>query len=673
MATVQALRWSKPKQVATRRGLRFLRVAEPTDEFWRLWKANSAFLKQAGFSLFQNNGHWQVCWWSGHKTSEEIARASCATSATVELPSPDGKEYLPFQRAGIVFAVEQLRRRGGVLIADEMGLGKTIQAVGVLNAMPELKRVLVVCPASLKLNWVRELERWLVKPRSIVMADASTAIPGGEVVVVTNYETIVRRLGSGDAVGENAVAHGKRRFHRDALNTTPWDIVIGDELQKIKNRQAQRSAAFVSIPTRYRLGLTGTPALNRPAELFNLLHWIAPSDFPSFYPFARRYCNAQRTRWGLDCRGASNLDELRNLLRGGGFMVRRLKHDVLRELPPKRRQIVELPASGFEDELEQERETWERHEALVLQYQALSVVLRASSPDRYEAEVERLRCSVLHAFRELAHARHKLALRKAPMVAEAVVAAAEANQTPVVFAHHKDVIEQLASAVREAGFRPAVVDGDTPMEKRQAAVDMFQKGMADCFVGSIGAAGVGITLTRSALVMFAELDWVPANVTQAEDRCHRIGQHHPVLVQHYVVDGSLDAKIAKMLVQKQAVLTAMLDIGDDKRPVVPGETDSVATVPAEPLRETDYTHDEARQLHNAIRALAAACDGAFAHDGAGFNRLDAAVGREIAGRSFAVYSPKLVGLMARLVWRYRKQLGDGSDTVELARRLCGKK
>ena len=191
------------------------------------------------------------------------------------------------------------------------------------------------------------------------------------------------------------------------------------------------------------------------------------------------------------------------------------------------------------------------------------------------------------------------------------------------------------------------------MADRQAAVDRFQ-GDPDCrvFVGGILAAGVGITLTASAHVVFAELDWVPGNVAQAEDRCHRIGQTDRVLVQHLVIDGSLDARMAHMIVDKQAVIDAALDDEPDRTLVV-----HTPTPPPPPL--PDAHPDDAAAVQDALRSLAGVCDGAVELDDQGFNRFDTRLGTSLAA------APKLsarqVDAGLRVVWKYHRQLAP--DTV----------
>lgn len=152
--------------------------------------------------------------------------------------------------------------------------------------------------------------------------------------------------------------------------------------------------------------------------------------------------------------------------------------------------------------------------------------------------------------------RHEMALAKVDDVIEHLV---DLDHQVVVMAHHKDVVQGIKDGLEAVGKTVVTLTGDCNQQHRQDSVDTFQAGKADVFIGTIGAAGVGITLTKASHVVFAELDWVPGNMSQAEDRCHRIGQTDSVLVQHLVVDKSLDARIAEALVDKQKVLDKALD------------------------------------------------------------------------------------------------------------------
>lgn len=315
-----------------------------------------------------------------------------------------------------------------------------------------------------------------------------------------------------------------------------------------------------AIRAKRRVFLTGTPIVNRPVELWPLVRSLDPQGLgKSFWSYANRYCNATRTRFGLDTSGASNLDELQMRLRAS-VMVRRLKADVLTELPPKVRQVIEIPADGMESLVEAERTAYSGHKAKIDAITARAEALReAGDMAGYASAVDQLREASSVAFEEMARARHDLAVAKLPAVIEHLDSVVEATGKVVVMCWHHDVVDAIAA---HYGRDAVVVSGKVPVEQRQAAVERFQTDpTCTVFVGTIKAAGVGLTLTAASTVVFAELWWVPGDISQAEDRCHRIGQRDSVLVQHLVVDGSIDATQAKVIVAKQDVIDRALDVG----------------------------------------------------------------------------------------------------------------
>jgi SWI/SNF-related matrix-associated actin-dependent regulator 1 of chromatin subfamily A len=563
-------------------------------------------------------------------TREESAKreqASRATDVDIDIPRPAGLEYFPFQRAGIAYAL----RVPNVLIADEMGLGKTIQAIGVVNADDAIRRVLVVCPASLKLNWQRELEKWLTKPLRVGIADSRT-LPVADVVIV-NYDVL----------------------HKHDLQAEMFDLLVVDEAHRIKNGKARRTQQVLALRARRRVYMTGTPLVNRPVELWTLIHSLDPTTWSSFWPYAKRYCGAARNKYGWDLSGASNLHELQARLRGT-IMVRRLKRDVLTELPPKIRQVIELPADGATAEIAAERAAWQRHEAAIDELRAAVELAKASeAPDDYRNAVERLQAGARVAFTEISRLRYATALAKAPQVIEHVREALEEDgRKVVIFAHHHDVIDHLMAAF---GSEAVALTGDTPLADRQAAVDRFQADdQVRVFIGSLTAAGVGITLTASSHVVFAELDWVPGNVTQGEDRCHRIGQRSSVLAQHLVLEGSLDATMARALVAKQDTIDKALDDPIEAQvPVAPAAGHVSVSRKALDAEASRMTPEVVEAVHKALRILAAFDpDHAMELNAVGFNRVDGLIGHSLAG--VAALTPRQSALGRRLVLKYHRQL-----------------
>jgi SWI/SNF-related matrix-associated actin-dependent regulator 1 of chromatin subfamily A len=601
----------------------------------------------------------------------ESRRTDVEAPADFSVPVPDGLSYLPYQRAGISYALAP--QRSGTLIADEMGLGKTIQAIGVINGDESIRHVLVICPASLRLNWAREFKKWLTRAATIVVAGLGRG--GGPLIAATGGDIRIR------IVNYNGLAKRLRELVSPSLNApeTPWDLVIVDEAHYCKNDRAQRTQHVLTIGrnAKRRVALTGTPICNRPKELFPLLRLVAPAvwdpagkdrrtgkEYPEGsgrgrFRFERRYCAAyfDGKRW--DAGGATNLEELQDKLRAT-CMIRRLKADVLTELPPKRRQIIEL--EGGDDAVDEERRLWSRHEGeLERLREDVELARAAESEDDYTAAVNRLRSGTGLAFTEIAKVRRETAMAKVEQVIEHVREVFEGGtEKLVLFAHHKDLIAKLAKDLAEFGV--VTLTGDTPMLDRQAAVDRFQQD-ASCrlFIGSITAAGVGLTLTAASHVIFAELDWVPGNVTQAEDRCHRIGQRNSVLVQHLVLAGSLDAQMARTLVAKQEIADSALD----------KERAAIAAEPALPTAERAATEGKRAELdkvaaeltpaqiaaiHEALRMLARRCNGAATEDGSGFAKIDVRIGHSLA--QSARLTPRQAALGQRLVRKYRRQLGE---------------
>lgn len=645
------LHWSEPKQVNTKRGLKVLKKAAPTPEFWDIWKVNKHTLKENGYSIGKDrDGTWELCYW-GELPKEEKERIekslaqSQAADADVDFPKPEGLEYLGYQKAGIQYCIEH----DNVLIGDEMGLGKTIQALGVVNALEHIKRVLVISPASLRLNWKKEAEKWLIRDFNIgVVIQADYPIDADFLII--NYDVIKK--------------------HYNKLMQQEWDLIILDEVHYLKNSQAQRTQhvfgcranakkkikAVAKLPTKRWLALTGTPILNRPIELWTLIHAFDPNGLgKNIMGFGKRYCNGYQSAYGWDFTGASHLDELQLRLREK-FMIRRLKEDVLTELPPKVRQIVELPPT--DDILELMSEQWsryERHEELIDQLEAdIALADAADDKEEYKRKVAALKNVTKAAFEDIAYLRHQLGLAKVPELIQHLKDCLESG--PIVcFVHHKDV----AKAIVEAIPTSVLLTGDTKLEDRQKAVDDFQEGKdgINLFVGTIKAAGVGWTLTRASHVVIGELPFVPADVSQAEDRCHRIGQKGSVFVQHVVMQGSLDAKMAQTIISKQEVIDRALDDGQAAKllesPATPSRNREIELVMPEEPKEK-LTEEQIEAVHLGLQQLAAMCDGARYEDGCGFNKFDTNMGKGLA--ACVALSQKQGLLGQKLVRKYHRQL-----------------
>lgn len=448
---------------------------------------------------------------------------------------PEGEELFPYQASGAAW----LTSHPNTLLGDEMGLGKTVQVAVALNHVErDGKPVLIICPASLKRNWEAELKTWLTWDARIqVLSGGRDKVDALADIVIVNYD-ICHKGGTGKS-----------------LKAVPeWSVLVCDESHYLKNPKALRTKGILGTPAKkkarkvveeakpgfadkatHRWMLTGTPIPNRPVELQPVLAKLDPQRFGHFFRFALRYCNAHQNGYGWDFNGASNLEELQTVLRSS-VMLRRLKADVLTELPAKLRGVVVMEPNA-----------------------ECAEVLKREADYNPDELADMLNEGITPAFDEMSTVRADLAAAKAPLVAEYVREQIEAGlEKVVVFGHHKSMIRRLESELAEFGV--VSITGETPTADRQDIVQQFQADPnTKVFVGNIIAAGVGLTLTAASRVIMAELDWVPGNVTQAEDRCHRIGQKDTVQVTHLVVDGSLDARLVKTLIAKQRVMDKALD------------------------------------------------------------------------------------------------------------------
>jgi len=428
----------------------------------------------------------------------------------------------------------------------------TIQGIGIVNyqlANRDKMRVIVICPASLKGNWKREMEKWLVKDLSVGIAQSSKPFPVTDVVIV-NYDIV-------------------SNFKAD-LDAVAWDEIIIDESHYLKNLESKRTqmilgytdeftgeVVYAPIKAKHRTLLTGTPIPNRPKELFSLLNYLDPDTFPVYWNFVNEFCDAKVGTFGWDFDGASNLDKFQDLIRST-VMIRRLKKDVLKDLPAKIHQIIVLDADA---ETQAKLDAQMRFDSVdALKTSLINGSLNFSSKQAYDQKSDAMGEAEVMGFSEMAARAKEIAMLKLPSVLSYVqdILDNDPNHKIVLFGIHKEVIQAFE---KYFGDRAVTISGSTPVHKRQGIVDAFQNDSSvQLFIGNIVAAGVGLTLTSASHVIFAELDWTPGNMQQAEDRCYRIGQKNAVLVQKFVFADSLDVKKIEMLEEKIAVQARALDI-----------------------------------------------------------------------------------------------------------------
>jgi SWI/SNF-related matrix-associated actin-dependent regulator 1 of chromatin subfamily A len=334
-------------------------------------------------------------------------------------------------------------------------------------------------------------------------------------------------------------------------------------------------------------------------------------------------------------------------------MVRRLKRDVLKELPPKRRQVICLPPNGSAGIVKREQVAFQEYEgAIQARRAAMEMLSPSDDKEAYNSAVASLQEATDTAFTEMSSIRREVALAKVPAIIDHIESAYE-NGVPkiILFGHHREVCNAIYEHFGKCAVR--LTGEDTKLSARQASVDRFQTDdSCTLFVGSIKAAGVGHTLTAASLVIFAEIDWTPANITQAEDRAHRIGQNDHVLIQHLVLDGSIDARMAQMCVDKQNIADAALD--NNTLVVVETPSGANGTVYAGKPAYPPISDEKRSAAHRAMEIVSGSCDGALATDGLGFNKADSRIGKQLAALSRL--SDGQAWLAVKLARKYQRQI-----------------
>uniref|UniRef100_A0A663NAR7 Zinc finger RANBP2-type containing 3 n=1 Tax=Athene cunicularia TaxID=194338 RepID=A0A663NAR7_ATHCN len=497
------------------------------------------------------------------------------------LPERLRKKLLPFQEKGIIFA---LQRSGRCMIADEMGLGKTIQAIAISYYYKNEWPLLIVVPSSLRYPWVDEMEKWIpeLSPDdiSIIQNKTDTGRISTSKVTILGYGLL-----TSDA--QTLV---------DALYRQNFKVVVVDESHYMKSRNATRSKILLPIVQKAlrAILLTGTPALGRPEELFMQIEALFPKRFGTWSEYAKKYCNARvrffgkRTQW--DCRGASNLEELHQLL--SEIMIRRLKGDVLTQLPPKVRQRIpfDLPQAAAKN-LNTIFAAWER-------------LMRTLNSDATESRFSEVMNLITRMYKETA-------IAKAGAVKDYIKMMLENDKLKfLVFAHHLSMLQACTEAVIENKVRYIRIDGSVPSAERIRLVNQFQKD-PDTRVAilSIQAAGQGLTFTAATHVVFAELYWDPGHIKQAEDRAHRIGQCSSVNIHFLIAKGTMDTLMWAMLNRKAKVTGSTLNGKKEKMQAEEGDKEkwdflnfAEIWTPNESLEDSKnellFTHFEKERQHD---------------------------------------------------------------------------
>jgi SWI/SNF-related matrix-associated actin-dependent regulator of chromatin subfamily A-like protein 1 len=442
--------------------------------------------------------------------TEAIRRSRATTGEPIpEVAERLGGTLQPFQWAGVRYALDVRR----TFLADEQGLGKTVEALATLEADDAYPAV-VICPASLKLNWERETKRWLPH-REVSVVEGRSPVPHTGEITILNYEIVAA--------------------HREELARLHPKALVVDESHYAKNPQAKRTQAVRRLAgtlddSALRLALTGTPVLNHADELISQLRVIGRlEDFGSGARFSRQFqgpLTEERLHWHLRRR----------------CFVRRLKSEVLPQLPPKRRVVVPVALDNKREYrlAEEDVIAWLREQPLDL----------GELNARIAATLRAERLAQLTTLQRLA-ARGKLSA-----ALQWIADFLESGEPLVVFARHVDVQRAVLERFPDA----AHLLGADAIGERDEAVRAFQRPDGpQLIVAATRVAAQGITLTRASNVAFLELEWTPAMHDQAEDRTHRIGQRDAVTAWYLLAADTIDETMARLVEAKRSHISAVTD------------------------------------------------------------------------------------------------------------------
>lgn len=410
------------------------------------------------------------------------------------LPGPPRRPYQ-------IDAVNFLRSHGreGCILGDVMGLGKTCSA---LSAAVTLGRMLIVCPSYVRDVWVREIPKWTTRGAPFLPEGIKkkNAIPPGTQTIVIHYDILSAWK---TELEEWLEEHGGSET-----------VICFDEAHMLQNEGSKRATAARELAkvADFRWGLSGTPLTNRPKDLWNVVDVLSPGRFGSFFSFGLRYCDAhqesvtpEKVVWKFE--GQSNLEELRE--RTSEFMLRRTVEEVGLQLPPKTRQVLYL-----------------------------EVVAKARAIPEGRSGPQLRRCLDV------------VADAKMPAVWELLQGHLEAGAKVVCFTWRRQVAEFLADRARQAGFPSECVHGGVSHSRRGLAIERAKNAEGGLLVATIDSASVGVDFTFASVCLFAEIDYKPHALLQAEARVHRFGQGLPVLIQYALGKGTVDEAIAGVVIEK---------------------------------------------------------------------------------------------------------------------------
>ncbi len=444
-----------------------------------------------------------------------------------EIPSTLQAELRDYQVDGFVWMTRLAKVGIGACLADDMGLGKTLQSLAVILYYAGLGPTLVVAPTSVCLNWQQEAAKFAPTLKVHMFSGQ-------------NRQTVIDGLGKYDLL---ITSYTMLHQEIEQLEKVKWQSVVLDEAQAIKNAGTKRSRAAKRLQAKFRLITTGTPIENHLGELWNLFSFINPGMLGTFKQFNKKFGIPIERQHDKKAQR-----KLKKLVRP--FMLRRIKSQVLDELPPRTEITLRVEMSA------EERNFYEAIRRQALENIESGVDVKGKHI-RILAEIMKLRRACCNP--SLVNDDVNIASSKLAMFAEVINELLDSNHKALVFSQFTGHLALIRDYLDKEGIEYKYLDGTTPPKERQKQVNSFQEGEGDLFLISLKAGGLGLNLTAADYVIHMDPWWNPAVEDQAADRAHRIGQKRPVTVYRLVAVNTIEEKIVELHREKRDLANSLLD------------------------------------------------------------------------------------------------------------------
>jgi SNF2 family DNA or RNA helicase len=461
---------------------------------------------------------------------QQIQKIREAQDFKPELPSTLQAELRVYQREGYEWLARLAHWGVGGCLADDMGLGKTIQSLAIILKLATRGPSLVVAPTSVSTNWQTEVTRFTPTINIVFLSSK-------------DREKSIRELGKFDLL---ITTYTLLQQESELLSTVKWQAVILDEAQAIKNSAIKRSRAAMSLQAEFKLITTGTPIENHLGELWNLFHFINPGLLGSLNSFNERFAVPIERYQDREAKL-----KLKKLIRP--FILRRIKSQVLEELP-----------SRTEVTLEVEMSSEEAHFYEALRQNAIDILESARDKKgrhlQILTEIMKLRQACCNP--RLLDANTTVESSKLSVFASVVEELLSSRHKALVFSQFIGHLSIIREYLDKQGINYQYLDGTTTTKQRKIRVDAFQAGQGDLFLISLKAGGLGLNLTAADYVIHMDPWWNPAIEDQASDRAHRIGQTRPVTIYRLVCKNTIEEKIVKLHQEKRDLAGSLLEGSD---------------------------------------------------------------------------------------------------------------